>query len=194
MKDTKEKILETAFALLVKNGYNGVSIGDITKTLDITRSLPYRYFPSKRDLLFEACKLYYYERFFPEGFDAGKASLKELIDVISKNMERIISGLSRPLGRELSVFDYNVMYVDALRNEPRFRRYMRSKMLNLRTIAENAVKNSEIKKGISVEFIERVFIDIWSRCANVQDNASNRVNLARILDDIKTFYKLVAAQ
>lgn len=193
MKDTKEKILETAFVLLVKNGYNGVSIGDITKALEITRSLPYRYFPSKRDLLFEACKLYYYERFFPERFDAEKASLKELLEVISQNMERIILGLSRSLGRELSVFDYNVMYFDALRNEPRFKRYMRSKMLELRAIAENAVKNSEIKKGISAEFVERVFTDIWSRCAHVQDNASNRINLARILDDIGTFYKLVSA-
>ena len=193
MKDTKEKILETAFALLVKNGYNGVSIGDITKALDITRSLPYRYFPSKRDLLFEACKLYYYERFFPENFDPKKASLKELLEVILKNMERIILGLPRSLGRELSVFDYNVMYFDALRNEPRFKRYMRSKMLDLRTIVENAVKNSEIRREISVEFVERVFTDIWSRCAHVQDNASNRVNLARIIDDIKTFYKLVAA-
>ena len=193
MKDTKEKILETAFALLVKNGYNGVSIGDITKALDITRSLPYRYFASKRDLLFEACKLYYYERFFPESFDAEKASLKELIDVITANLERIIFGLSRSLGRELSVFDYNVMYFDALRNEPRFKRYMRSKMLELRTITENAARNSEIKKGISVEFVERVFTDIWSRCAHVQDNASNRVNLARILDDIGAFYKLVSA-
>ena len=115
MNDTREKIIETAFVLLVKNGYNGVSIGDITGALDITRSLPYRYFESKRELLFEACRQYFFERFFPKDFDVKSATMEELLEVISENMERIIFGLSKSLGAEVSVFDYNLMYFDALR-------------------------------------------------------------------------------
>mgnify|MGYP004528693409 CR=1 FL=1 len=58
----------------------------------------------------------------------------------------------------------------------------------------DVVAVDRIKKAIgNPRFVERVFTDIWSRCAHVQDNASNRVNLARILDDIGTFYKLVSA-
>ncbi len=191
MNDTREKIIETAFVLLVKNGYNGVSIGDITGALDITRSLPYRYFESKRELLFEACKQYYYERFFPKDFDVKSASMKELIEVVSENLERIIFGLSKSIGAEVSVFDYNVMYFDALRNEPRFKKFMKRKMLELRAVTENAVRNTEVRKGIPPEFVERVFTDIWSRCAYVQDTVSNRKSVARIIDDIRTFYDLI---
>ena len=191
MNDTREKIIETAFVLLVKNGYNGVSIGDITGALNITRSLPYRYFESKRELLFEACKQYYYERFFPKDFDVKSASMKGLLKVITENMERIIFGLSKSIGAEVSVFDYNLMYFDALRNEPRFKKFMRSKMRELRMVTENAVRNTELRQGISPEFVERVFTDIWSRCAYVQDTVSNRKNVARIIDDIRSFYDLV---
>ena len=182
MNDTREKIIETAFVLLVKNGYNGVSIGDITGALDITRSLPYRYFESKRELLFEACKQYYYERFFPKDFDVKSASMRELIEVISENLERIIFGLSKSIGAEVSVFDYNVMY---------FEKFMKRKMLELRAVTENAVRNTEVRKGIPPEFVERVFTDIWSRCAYVQDTVSNRKSVARIIDDIRTFYDLI---
>lgn len=191
MNDTREKIIETAFVLLVKNGYNGVSIGDITGALDITRSLPYRYFESKRELLFEACKQYYYERFFPKDFDVKSATMKELIEVISENMGRIIFGLSKSVGVEVSVFDYNLMYFDALRNEPRFKKFMRGKMRELRIVVDNALKSGEVRAGISAEFVERVLTDIWSRCEYVQDTVSNKKNVARMLDDIRTFYDLV---
>lgn len=191
MNDTREKIIEAAFVLLVKNGYNGVSIGDITGALNITRSLPYRYFESKRELLFEACKQYYYERFFPKEFDVKSASMKGLLGVISENMERIIFGLSKSIGSEVSVFDYNLMYFDALRNEPRFKKFMRGKMRELRIVVDNAVKSGELRTDISAEFVERVFTDIWSRCEYVQDTVSNKKNVARMLDDIRSFYDLI---
>ena len=191
MNDTREKIIETAFVLLVKNGYNGVSIGDITGALDITRSLPYRYFESKRELLFEACRQYFYERFFPKDFDVKSATMEELLEVISENMGRIIFGLSKSVGAEVSVFDYNLMYFDALRNEPRFKKFMRSKMRELRIVVDNALKSGELRAGISAEFVERVFTDIWSRCEYVQDSVSNKKNVARMLADIRTFYDLI---
>ena len=191
MNDTREKIIETAFVLLVKNGYNGVSIGDITGALDITRSLPYRYFESKRELLFEACRQYFFERFFPKDFDVKSATMEELLEVISENMGRIIFGLSKSLGAEVSVFDYNLMYFDALRNEPRFKKFMRSKMRELRIVVDNALKSGELRAGIPAEFVERVFSDIWSRCEYVQDTVSNKKSVARMLDDIWTFYNLI---
>ena len=63
MKDTKERIMEAAFALMIKNGVDAVSTGDITKALGLSRSLPYRYFSTKRELVYETFKLYFCDRF-----------------------------------------------------------------------------------------------------------------------------------
>jgi transcriptional regulator, TetR family len=191
MTYTKEKIIETAFVLLLKNGYNGVSIGTITGELNIARSLPYRYFKSKRDLLFEACKQFYYERYFPESFDFEKAGLSDIINIVSRNLMFVLTVFGKSSDAEISVFDYNAMYLDMLRHEPRFKKYMRLKILKMREVIERAAQKGELKENVSVGFVERGFLDIWSRCANVQESLTNRENIECIMADINMFYSLV---
>ena len=54
MKQTKEKILEAAFVLMLKNGINGVSTSDIANALGVARSLPYKHFKNKKELVLES--------------------------------------------------------------------------------------------------------------------------------------------
>ena len=79
MRDTKERIMEAAFALMIKNGVDAVSTGDITKALGLSRSLPYRYFSTKRELVYETFKLYFCDRFFP---DPGAPAPSTLYDAV----------------------------------------------------------------------------------------------------------------
>lgn len=48
---TKEKIIDVSIDLFSKNGYNGVSIRDITKLVGIRESSLYKHFKSKEEIL-----------------------------------------------------------------------------------------------------------------------------------------------
>lgn len=50
MKNTKERILETALVLFSQKGYEGTSIRDITAALGLTKSALYRHYKSKEDI------------------------------------------------------------------------------------------------------------------------------------------------
>lgn len=61
---TRDKILKTTFLLLLEKGYDRVLVSDIQDRLGISRGLMYRYFKSKSELFFEACRKYFYDKFF----------------------------------------------------------------------------------------------------------------------------------
>lgn len=54
--DTRDKIIEQTFILLLDKGYDGVSISNIQSALGISRGLLYHYFGSKEALFFETIK------------------------------------------------------------------------------------------------------------------------------------------
>ena len=190
MNDTKKKILETAFSLLIEKGYNGVSIGDIANKLNIARSLPYKYFKSKNDIFYETFKYYFYDRFFYGVDDFSTLNLDTFIDLILDRMIEIIKNLKSV---NISVFDYNSLYILALKNEPRFSDYMTAQMKKSEIIIDNAMRNGEIKKGISPNFIQRVLLDIWGRTSSLGSN-NDDAKLKDLLEDIKTFKQLVKGE
>ncbi len=191
MKDTKEKILETAFVLMIRRGMSAVSTGDITKAIGVARSLPYRYFPTKRDLVYETFKFYFCDRFFDPALFDENTSLKKCIDITTKNLSDLITNLGKDLGASIDVFDYNTLYLEALKREPRFKRYAVRQTGLLWDIAKRAIKNGEIKP-FPVDFIGRVFLDICGRGSDITSkDASPSRNLEDILSDMKTFYRLI---
>lgn len=53
MKDTKERILETALGLFAREGYRAVSVSRIAGALGMTKGALYKHFGSKRDIFDE---------------------------------------------------------------------------------------------------------------------------------------------
>ena len=49
-EEVKEKITEAAFALFIKKGYHGTTMGEIAESLGVTKPALYQYFPSKESL------------------------------------------------------------------------------------------------------------------------------------------------
>ena len=78
--DTKDKILKTTFLLLLEKGYDKVLVSDIQNELGISRGLLYRYFKGKDELVYTACKEYFYNRYF-DGVDYDKISLKDFLSM-----------------------------------------------------------------------------------------------------------------
>ena len=50
-KESKHKIMDAAFKLIAKNGYEATSIAMIAKTAGVSKGLLYNYFDSKEDLV-----------------------------------------------------------------------------------------------------------------------------------------------
>lgn len=188
MKDTREKILEAAFALMLKNGINGVSTGDIAKALGVARSLPYRYFATKRELVLESFKLFFCDRFFSS--EQLNGSMYSIIEVCEKIFRDIIENTGKIIGEKIDVFAYNTLYIEALKHEPEFKQYtvMRSRLYK-KCIAD-AVKNGELK-DVDAEFVMRCFLDIFGRACDIVTERSSRRNLENIIGDMWRFYSLI---
>lgn len=110
--------MEAAFALMIKNGVDAVSTGDITKALGLSRSLPYRYFSTKRELVYETFKLYFCDRFFPDPGAPAPSTLYEAVRLVADRLSEIMSSLGKSVGGRIDVFDYNALYIEALKREP----------------------------------------------------------------------------
>lgn len=68
--ETRRKLIETAKKSFSENGYNGTSVRDISKSIGVSESLLYHYFPNgKRELLSEILKkeLSDFRRKLPDG-------------------------------------------------------------------------------------------------------------------------------
>ncbi len=53
---TRDKIIDSAYKLFYKNGYNGTSIDDILKDANVNKGSLYHYFKSKKELLLAVIK------------------------------------------------------------------------------------------------------------------------------------------
>jgi AcrR family transcriptional regulator len=80
--DTRERILEAAYACIARWGLAKTSVEDVTRQSGLSRSTLYRYFPGGRDELIGAAIGWEYDRFFARLYDEVKdaATLEEVIE------------------------------------------------------------------------------------------------------------------
>lgn len=190
MRDTKERIMEAAFALMIKNGVDAVSTGDITKALGLSRSLPYRYFSTKRELVYETFKLYFCDRFFPDPGAPAPSTLYEAVRLVADRLSEIMSSLGKSVGGRIDVFDYNALYIEALKREPRFKRYVASQSSKFSECVDRAIASGEIRP-LPADFVKRVLWDVFGRSSDILSKKSPKRNLENIISDMREFYRLV---
>lgn len=90
MKDTRKRIVETAFLLFLRKGFKKVRLVEIEKAARISKGTFYYHFSGKGELLKEGVEAYYAmlnERRVREF--AEIQSLRQLIDRIKRNMEEL---------------------------------------------------------------------------------------------------------
>lgn len=188
MKNTRVKILNAAFVLMLKKGYNAVSTRDITNFLGVTASLPYRYFSSKRELLFEASKLYFCDRYFG-GANVSDLTMREMLCIIEDNMRDIVE-FGSDSGIRVNVAAYNKLYLEALQSDGRFREHIKKHVKIFRKSILRAIESGELKP-LSDSFISRIILDISGRCDMTVNRGKG--SLKEIIDDLENFYALIKA-
>lgn len=184
-QSTRDKILQTTFLLLIKKGYDRVLVSDIQESLGISRGLLYRYFNGKTELFFEACRKYFYDRYFPD-LDYDKITLAEFF----QHAQNAVRAMTNIDGEEVDILKYNTLYSAIIQSEPRFKLEAQIEFDKARKVISNAIKRGEIKK-LPENFIGATILAIYGRTSYITATPSNAYICKRILEDIGRFYELI---
>lgn len=89
--ETRDKIIEQCFHLLLIKGYDGVSISDIQSSLGISRGLLYHYFGSKEALFIEATKCHFTKAFQLEFSLIASYNIDQMLEYIVDSYRKFIN-------------------------------------------------------------------------------------------------------
>ena len=184
-KNTREKILEETFLLLLENGYDNVSVSEIQHRLGISRGLLYIYFKSKSDLLFEACRTYFFDRFMTN-IDFEKISLRDFISHVRK----VIFTLTKINGKEIDILKYNTLCSHLLIQNPDFKSFALEQFSMARKVIRRAIKSGEIK-NVPESFVGATLLAILGRTSYITQTPGKSYVRKRILEDIESFYDII---
>lgn len=90
----KDKIVEVAFLLFLKNGFDRVSLNEIIKKADITTGGFYYYFPSKENLIVEVIDKYIFFYF--------NAPFEEIKNAEISSKEKVKRYLAKSIGYDIN--------------------------------------------------------------------------------------------
>lgn len=155
--ETRDKIIEITFRLLLKKGYDGVSISDIQQATGMSRGLLYHYFGSKEALFLEAAKKQTLTFFQIDSDIVSSYTVDKMADYIvgmyRKFTDDILCGAS--------ILDYDFFFYRVLQeNEEMVRVYdkLRNEELNgWKKAVENSFRKGELREGLNFDQIARQF-------------------------------------
>lgn len=120
---TKDIIIEKTFRLLLKKGYDGVSITDIQKETGISRGLLYHYFGNKERLLVEATMTNFLEIFNVDLEMAKNFNVQQMIDYITQKYESVIDKTfgKQTANQNVTIVDYDYLFYRVIRESADFK-------------------------------------------------------------------------
>ncbi len=172
--------------LLIKNGYEGVSVSDIQKELGISRGLLYCYFKNKSDLILAACSQYFFDGYLTT-IDLETISLKDFIAHILKVEDK----LSRCGDENIEILKYNTLYSSIIMREPRFKQFAQMEFAKAIIVIRNAKERGEIKADLPDNFIGATLLSILGRTTYITETPSDDYIRRRIAEDLEHFYNLI---
>lgn len=188
MLGTREKILRATFLLMIKKGFDKILVSDIQNALGISRGLLYRYFNGKAELVFSACREYFYDRYFDRGLDYANMTMREFLD----RAEIAVSRMTNIDGVEVEIMKYNTLYSSILQVNPRFALVAQAEFDKARLVIRNAIRRGEIKK-LPENFVGATILAIFGRTSYITDTPSNAYICRRVIEDANRFYDLIKA-
>ena len=150
---TRQKLINTAEALLKKNGFNALCVEDLTKAAGVAKGTFYVYFKHKEDIVSEICRGY----FKAIENEINKMSGSDLIEKLSlyfDNFMKAVELYGINICREWirGTIDPNGDSENVDKNKWKFDVDM------LKNILNNAIKNKELKKDTPVELLTYLII------------------------------------
>ena len=156
--DSKDKILDVALQLFIRNGYRGTSLNQIAEEAGLTKGGVYHYFSSKDDLHYQAVR-----RFFdfnqPEWIEDSNLEIKKLIWQGFESIEERKGWIKKLVGLDSNdaiLYFYMFLY-DATRRYPELQEFIdkhdNARRETLTAAFEEAQEKKEIRQDIDPEVI-----------------------------------------
>ncbi|MBM7556736.1 TetR family transcriptional regulator [Halanaerobacter jeridensis] len=156
--NSKDRILDVALQLFIRNGYRGTSLNDIADQAGLTKGGVYHYFSSKDDLYYQAVK-----RFFdfsqPGWLDNTDVEIKELIwqgFQSIKDRKKWIKDLVGVDSNDAILHFYMFLY-DATRRYPELQKdidqHDEAKRKKLAKVFRQAQQEGKIREDVNPEVI-----------------------------------------
>lgn len=183
----RENILEKTFLLMVEKGNDDVPVSEIQRELGISRGLLYFYFKNKDDLVFEACRRYFFDGYLGD-IDIENITLRDFLLHVYKVEIELLTCCQKPI----DILKYNTLYSVVIMREPRFKKYALGEFEKALKVINNAIKRGEIKK-LPANFVGATILSILGRTTYITKTASSEHVRARIIEDITLFYQLIKA-
>lgn len=183
--ETRDKIIEKTFRLLLQKGYDGVSISDIQQATGLSRGLLYHYFGSKETLFLEAAKKQTISFFQVDSEITSHYTIDKManhiVEMYRKFTDDVLCGAS--------ILDYDFFFYRVLQeNEEMVRVYdkLRNDELNCwKKAVENSLHKGELRDGLNVDDIAQQFIyitdGVWLGSVSDTSKADLLTSLERAL-------------
>lgn len=178
----KEKIIAEVFKLLLRKGYDGVSISDIQQQTGLSRGLLYHYFGNKDQLFIESTTKYCLALFDLDFESTRTFDIKQMIEYTVERFWKItIETLKRFTSKDenITILDYDFLFYRVMRASEAFTikyNQLRERERNAwRQVIANSIQRGDIKAGIDIDKCANTFLylsdGIWMNA--VHENRSD---------------------
>ncbi len=150
---TRQKLLDTAENMLKSNGFNALSVDDITKMAGVAKGTFYVYFKHKEDIVAEICRGYF------------KQIENQINEMSGKNLIEKLSLYFDNFMKAVEIYGINICRewirgaIDPLTAPDRTDKTKWQYDIEMfKNILEQAIKNNELKENTPVELLVHIFI------------------------------------
>lgn len=191
--ETKDKILKYTFALLLRKGYDGVSISDIQSATGISRGLLYHYFGNKKRLFIETIKENFITNFRIDLNLIEDYGLEQMTNYIIDKYKRLNSEILQGI----SILNYDFLHYRAMQeSEELVKLYTSVRDDELKgwfLVLGNARRNGELKDGTDIPKLAQQYIyitdGVWLNAVTPSTTTELITNLAEALNCQHTLIK-----
>ncbi len=193
--ETKDEIIRKTFVLLLKKGYNGVSITDIQQATGMSRGLLYHYFGSKEELFRITGETYLLDilRIHPEN-DGG---IPEMIRYITAHYKDIFRGWKEMSGNDnITIANYDILFYQMMEREESlsksYTKLRNNELVYWSNAASKSMERGEIRNTLAPGKIARHFTclldGIWM---SSQDTVSIENVITHMREILMDYYRLL---
>lgn len=193
---TRDLIMQKTLLLLLRKGFDGVSVSDIKQEVDIARGLLYHYFKSKDELLMAVLT----EIVLPlKKMDEEPDREKSISDFISYWLHfcrQITEKLRTEEYPELSVFHIDVLLYQCAQRYPQLRaenhRIQKSCFAAWKAAVLNSFAKGELRTGLNLESLARQFFYLSQPVVpRMNDGGGRESCLYEMERALKDFYEII---
>lgn len=193
MSDTREYIIDKAYELFMNSSYEGVSISDISKAVELTKGALYHHFESK-EAIFKAVIDKYLIIRITNSYSDDK-TFAQLIHETLNDVTNTIKSIFGDKQNYLPV-SYLALMIDAMRHYPGFfnehLNLMENEIEKCRMVMDNAIKRGEIRQDINTEIMAVNYFSLSTGMAiNILQNNTPETVLTLLQKQLTEFYKLL---